>query len=84
MTTPHAKPDLAALDDDQLISQRATLRTALERLSPNARQRTALVKQHDTLTREYDRRARADWHPAETEPANTRQQTETRPAGRRP
>lgn len=82
MTMPDAKPDLAALDDDQLISRRAALRTRLERPPQHAKKRTALAQQRDVLTTEYDWRARADWQPAETEPASIRQRTETRPAGR--
>jgi hypothetical protein len=70
MTTPDAEPDLAALDDDQLISQRAALRTRLERLPQHARKRTALAQQYDALTSEYDRRARADWQPAENSTRN--------------
>jgi hypothetical protein len=84
MTTPDAKPELAALDDGQLISQRAALRSRLERLPPNARQRTALAQQHDALTREYDRRARAAWQPAETQPGRTRQRGQADSAGGQP
>ena len=84
MTTPDAKPDLATLDDDQLISQRATLRARLEQLPPQARKRTALAQRHDALTREYDRRARAAWQPAETQPGGTRQREQADSAGQQP
>jgi hypothetical protein len=84
MTTQTAKSDLTKLDDDQLINQRATLRARLEQLRPNARKRAALAQQHDALTREFDRRARAAWRPAETQPASTRQREKADPAGRQP
>jgi hypothetical protein len=84
MTTPAAKNDPTALDDDQLISQRAALRGRLEQLPQHARQRTALVKQYDALTTEFDRRARAAWQPAETEPGSTRQRAATDSAGQQP
>jgi hypothetical protein len=84
MTTPHAEHDPTALDDDQLISQRATLRARLEQLPAHARKRTALAQRHDALTREYDRRARAAWQPAETQPVSTRQREPVGSAGRRP
>jgi uncharacterized protein (DUF3084 family) len=64
MTTPAAGDDHTTLDDDQLISQRAALRTRLERLHPNARQRAALADQYEALTDEFDRRARAAWQQA--------------------
>ena len=81
MTTPAAKNDPTALDDDQLISQRAALRGRLQLLPPQARQRAALARQYDALTTEFDRRARAAWQPAETQPGSTRQRAETGSAG---
>ena len=84
MTTPPAQDDLTTLDDDQLISQRAALRGRLERLPPNAGQRAALARQYEALSDEFDRRARAAWQPAETQPGNTRQRAETDPAGMQP
>jgi len=84
MTTPAAKNDPTALDDDQLISQRAALRGRLELLPPKARQRAALARQYDALTGEFDRRARAAWHPAETQPGHSRQRGETDSARYRP
>jgi hypothetical protein len=84
MTTPDAETDPAALDDDQLISQRAALRGRLELLPPNARQRAALARQYEALTGEFDRRARAAWQPAETEPGSARQRAETGSAGQQP
>jgi hypothetical protein len=59
--SPAAGDDLTTLDDDQLISQRAALRTRLERLPPHARQHASLAKRYEALTTEFDRRARAAW-----------------------
>jgi uncharacterized protein (DUF3084 family) len=81
MTMPHAENDPTALDDDQLISQRAALRARLEQLPQRARKRAALAQQYDALTREFDRRARAAWHPAETQPGSARRRAETGSAG---
>jgi len=58
MTTPAAKSDLTTLDDDQLITQRAALRTRLQQMPEHAMQRASLAKQYDVLTTEFDRRAR--------------------------
>jgi len=80
MTTQPAEHDPTALDDDQLISQRADLRARLEQ-PPHARKRTGLAQQHDALTGEYDRRARAAWQPAETQPGSTRQREQADSAG---
>jgi hypothetical protein len=84
MTTPAAKNDPTTLDDDQLISQRATLRARLERLPQHARQRAALARQYEALTTEFDRRVRAAWQPAETQPGSTRQRAEPGSPGQQP
>jgi uncharacterized protein (DUF3084 family) len=83
-TTPAAEHNFTALDDDQLISQRAALRARLERLPQHARKRAALAQQYDALTGEFDRRARAAWQPAEVQPGSTRQRVEIDSAGQRP
>ena len=62
----------------------AALRGRLELLPPKARQRAALARQYDALTGEFDRRARAAWHPAETQPGHSRQRGETDSARYRP
>jgi len=64
MTTPAAEDDLTTLDDDQLINQRATLRTRLGQLSWHDEQRAALAEQYEAFTDEFDRRARAAWRQA--------------------
>jgi hypothetical protein len=85
MTTPAAtSDDLTKLDDDQLISQRAGLRTRLGQMPWPDVQRMVLEDQHEELTGEFDRRARAAWQPAETEPGNTNQRVETGSAGQQP
>ena len=85
MTTQAAESDdLTKLDDDQLIGQRAALRQQLQRMPEHHKQRASLVIRYDVLTDEFDRRARAAWQPAETEPGNTRQRVETDPAGQQP
>jgi len=84
MTTPAAKNDPTELDDDQLVSQRAALRARLERLPEPARQRAVLARQYDALTTEFDRRVRAAWRPAETEPGSTRQRAEPGSGGQQP
>lgn len=76
LSTPAAKSDLTALDDDQLIDRRAALRGRLEQMPEHARQRASLAKQYEALTGEFDRRARAAWQTAETQPGNTRQRIE--------
>jgi len=76
--------DFTQLDDDQLISQRAALRGRLEQMPEHDRRRAPLVTRYRVLTGEFDRRARAAWQPAETEPGNTRQRVETDPAGQQP
>jgi hypothetical protein len=85
MTTQAAESDdLTKLDDDQLIGQRAALRQRLQQMPEHHIQRASLVVRYGVLTDEFDRRARAAWQPAETEPGNTRQRVETDSAGQQP
>lgn len=80
MTTPAAKHDLTTLDDDQLIGKRAALRARLGSLSWHDEQHTALEKQYEELTDEFDRRARAAWRQATT----ALREQGTDPAGEQP
>lgn len=59
-----AETDIATLDDDQLISKRAALRTRIGQLPWHDVQRMALADQYEELTVEFDRRARAAWRQA--------------------
>ena len=84
MTTQAAESDdLTKLDDDQLIGQRAALRQQLQQMPEHHVQRASLAVRYSVLTDEFDRRARAAWQPAETQPGSTRQRAETGSAGRR-
>ena len=75
MTSDHEQPatrhDVSRMDDFQVIAERR-------------RVMTALAQRHDALTREYDRRARAAWRPAETQPGGTRQREQADSAGQQP
>ena len=82
MTTPAAQNDLTALDDDQLISQRAALRTRLGQLSGRDEGRAALERQYEEFTDEFDRRARAAWQQATPRPGP--REAGNRPAGQEP
>jgi hypothetical protein len=82
MTTPAAQNDLTALDDDQLISQRAALRSRLGQLSWHDEGRAALEKQYEAFTDEFDRRAHAAWRQAMPGPDTS--EPGSRAAGQQP
>jgi hypothetical protein len=83
-SAPADAHDLTTLDDDQLISQRATLRARLGQLSWHDGQRAALEDQYEAFTGEFDRRARAAWKPAETRPPAAPREQSSGPAGQQP
>ncbi|HEY0937081.1 MAG TPA: hypothetical protein VGD91_25505 [Trebonia sp.] len=53
--------EYAAMDDPQLIAERARIRSELERLSPETDDRRSLACLYDIATAELDHRARLAW-----------------------
>jgi hypothetical protein len=53
--------DLTRLDDSALISMRAEMRAALERLPPASPDHAALTARYEQTTEEVDDRARRAW-----------------------
>jgi hypothetical protein len=59
-----AVADVVAMDDPELISERARIRTELEQLSPKSDNRGALECLYDVTNQEIDHRASAAWSTA--------------------
>ena len=53
------------LDDSEFLDERRRVREALEHAPADAVGRAELAALHDTLTEEFDRRARAAWTPGD-------------------